>query len=149
MIPIMVIFAGIPQHTAQGISLLAMIPPSTLGVLTHWRMGNIRVGLVPGLIVGTLAGVWGGGSFAHLIAERELGLLYSVLLVYTAFRYLRTKPQRRRPLRPPQHKTPSSDTALAVPRPRPDRGAISGRGRAVLEEPESGAHPASIRDSTK
>jgi len=97
MIPMMVIFAGIPQHTAQGISLLAMIPPSALGVWTHWKMGNIRFGLLPGLIVGTLAGVWVGGSFAHLIAERELGLLYSVLLVYTAFRYLRTKPQRPAP----------------------------------------------------
>ena len=42
MIPIMVIFAGIAQHTAQGISLLAMIPASTVGAWTHWQEGNIR-----------------------------------------------------------------------------------------------------------
>jgi len=101
MIPLMVFFAGIPQHTAQGISLLAMIPASTLGALIHWRMGNIRLGILPGLIVGTLVGVFVGGSFAHLIPDRELSLLYSVLLVYTAFRYLRTKPGSHAPLSPP------------------------------------------------
>ena len=103
MIPMMVFFAGIPQHTAQGISLLAMIPASTLGAWIHWKMGNIRVSLLPGLIFGTLAGVFAGGSFAHLIPEEELSLLYSVLLVYTAVRYLRTKPRRPAPapLSPP------------------------------------------------
>ena len=91
MIPIMVIFAGITQHTAQGISLLAMIPASTVGAWTHWREGNIRTTRLPGLIAGVLAGVFVGGSFAHLIPERELRLLYAALLLYTALRYLRTK----------------------------------------------------------
>lgn len=89
MIPMMVVFAGIPQHTAQGISLLAMIPASTLGAWTHWREGNIRTGRLPGLVVGVLAGVLVGGSFAHLIPERELRLVYTAILLYTALRYLR------------------------------------------------------------
>ncbi|EKD21927.1 MAG: hypothetical protein ACD_87C00263G0001 [uncultured bacterium] len=38
-----------------------------------------------------LAGVYVGGSFAHLIPERELRLLYTVLLLYTSLRYLGTK----------------------------------------------------------
>ncbi len=91
MIPMMVIFAGIAQHTAQGISLLAMIPASTVGAWTHWQEGNIRTSRLPGLIAGVLAGVFVGGSFAHLIPERELRLLYTVLLLYTALRYLRKK----------------------------------------------------------
>lgn len=91
MIPMMVIFAGIPQHTAQGISLLAMIPASTLGAWTHWREGNIRTGRLPGLVVGVLTGVLVGGSFAHLIPERELRLVYTAILLYTALRYLRPR----------------------------------------------------------
>jgi len=91
MVPIMVLFAGIAQHTAQGISLLAMIPASTLGAWTFWKLGNVRTTLLPGLVVGVLAGVYVGGSVAHLIPERELGLLFSALLVYTASRYLQAK----------------------------------------------------------
>lgn len=91
MIPIMVLFAGIAQHTAQGISLLAMIPASTVGAWTHWKEGNIRTSRLPGLAAGVLAGVFVGGSFAHLIPETELRLIYTALLLYTALRYLRTK----------------------------------------------------------
>jgi uncharacterized membrane protein YfcA len=93
MVPMMVLFAGIPQVTAQGVSLLAMIPASALGAWTHWKLGNTRTKLLPGLIVGVLIGVYGGGSFAHLMPETGLRLVFTALLVYTAVRYLRTKPR--------------------------------------------------------
>ena len=93
MVPMMVLFAGIPQHTAQGISLLAMIPASAVGAWTHWKAGNTRTSLLPGLIAGVLAGVYAGGSFAHFMPEPGLRLVFTALLLYTATRYLRTKPQ--------------------------------------------------------
>jgi uncharacterized membrane protein YfcA len=92
MIPIMVLFADTGQHTAQGISLLAMIPASTVGVWTHWKMGNVRRAVLPGLIAGVLAGVTLGGSIAHIIPETELRIVYALLLAGMAVRYLRTKP---------------------------------------------------------
>ncbi|MDD5099821.1 MAG: sulfite exporter TauE/SafE family protein [Syntrophales bacterium] len=93
MVPMMVLFAGISQHTAQGVSLLAMIPASTVGAWTHWKAGNTRTTLLPGLIVGVLAGVYAGGSTAHLMPETGLRLVFTALLLYTATRYLRTKPK--------------------------------------------------------
>lgn len=91
MVPMMVLLAGMTQHTAQGISLLAMIPASTLGAWTHWKLGNTRTRILPGLVVGVLAGVYAGGSLAHRVAEMGLRLIFMILLVYTAIRYLRTK----------------------------------------------------------
>jgi uncharacterized protein len=93
MVPMMVIFAGIAQHTAQGISLLAMIPASAVGAWTHWKAGNTRKKLLPGLIAGVLVGVYAGGSFAHLIPETELRLVFAALMFYTATRYVRAKPK--------------------------------------------------------
>jgi len=93
MVPMMVLFAGINQVTAQGISLLAMIPASALGAWTHWKLGNTRTSLLPGLIVGVLVGVYGGGGIAHLVPETGLRLVFTALLVYTAVRYLRAKPK--------------------------------------------------------
>jgi uncharacterized membrane protein YfcA len=89
MVPMMVLFAGIEQHTAQGISLLAMIPASAFGAWTHRRLGNLRPSLLPGLITGVLVGVSAGGSIAHLMPEKELRLVFVALLLYTALRYLR------------------------------------------------------------
>jgi uncharacterized protein len=91
MVPMMVLFVGIVQHTAQGVSLLAMIPASMLGAWTHWRRGNTRTSILPGLVIGVLAGVYAGGSVAHVMPEMELRLIFTALLVYTAIRYLRTK----------------------------------------------------------
>jgi uncharacterized membrane protein YfcA len=93
MVPMMVLFAGVPQLTAQGISLLAMIPASAVGAWTHWKAGNTRTKLLPGLLAGVLAGVYAGGSFAHLMPETGLRLVFTALLLYTATRYLRTKPK--------------------------------------------------------
>jgi len=91
MVPMMVLFVGISQVAAQGISLLAMIPASTLGAWTHWKMGNTRTEIIPGLIVGALVGAYGGGSIAHRIPEEGLRVVFALLLVYTAVRYLRAK----------------------------------------------------------
>ncbi len=89
MVPMMVIFVGISQVAAQGISLLSMIPASTLGAWTHWKMGNTRTEIIPGLIAGVLVGAYGGGSFAHRMPEQALRAAFALLLAYTALRYLR------------------------------------------------------------
>jgi len=91
MVPMMVLFVGISQVTAQGISLLSMIPASTLGAWTHWKMGNTRTEIIPGLIAGVLVGAYVGGNFAHRLPEGVLRVVFALLLIYTALRYLRAK----------------------------------------------------------
>jgi len=91
MVPMMVLFVGIGQHTAQGISLLAMIPASLLGAWSHHQRGNVRTETLPGLIGGILIGTYLGGTVAHVLPETPLRLLFTVLLVYTGIRYLRTR----------------------------------------------------------
>lgn len=91
MVPMMVLFVGIGQVTAQGISLFSMIPASILGAWTHWKMGNTKTEIIPGLIVGVLVGAYGGGSFAHRLPEGALRVVFALLLVYTALRYLQAK----------------------------------------------------------
>jgi len=91
MVPMMILFIGVGQHTAQGISLLAMIPASALGAWSHHQRGNVRTETLAGLIGGILIGTYLGGSVAHLLPETPLRLLFTVLLAYTGIRYLRTK----------------------------------------------------------
>lgn len=93
MVPMMVLFVGISQVTAQGISLFSMIPASALGAWTHWKMGNTRTEIIPGLVVGVLIGSYGGGTFAHTIPDYALRVIFALLLIYTALRYLRAKPK--------------------------------------------------------
>ena len=91
MVPAMVVFAGMGQQIAQGISLLAMIPASATGALTHWRNGNVHMKILPGLVVGILPGTFLGGSLAHILPEVALRIIFAIVVVYTAIKNIRAK----------------------------------------------------------
>ena len=92
MIPAMVLLAGFDQHIAQGTSLLVMVPAGGMGAYTHWKLGNVRTGILPGIISGVLVGTWLGGTFAQVLSDTVLRVIFAVLLTWTGIRYLRTRP---------------------------------------------------------
>lgn len=92
MIPAMVLLAGFDQHVAQGTSLLVMVPAGGMGAYTHWKLGNVRTGILPGIISGVLVGTWLGGTFAQVLSDTVLRVIFAVLLTWTGIRYLRTRP---------------------------------------------------------
>jgi uncharacterized membrane protein YfcA len=89
MIPPMVILAGMSQHLAQGTSLLAMVPVSISGALTHYRLGNVQTDLIPGLVVGAVVGGYLGGTAANVIPDIYLKLIFSAVLVWLGLKYIR------------------------------------------------------------
>lgn len=94
MVPSMVLLTGFTQYTAQGSSLLAMIPAGGVGAFTHWRLGNVSASILPGLIPGILIGTYLGGSLAHILSEGALRIIFASVLIWTGIRYLRApKPQ--------------------------------------------------------
>lgn len=89
MVPAMVLFAGFTQHAAQGSSLLAIVPIGMVGAFTHWRLGNVNTAILPALIPGTLIGTYLGASFAHVLSELFLRILFAAVLLWTGVKYLR------------------------------------------------------------
>ncbi len=90
MIPAMVLLVGMDQHTAQGSSLLTMVPAGIVGAWTHLRFGNVETRLLRGLIPGVLIGTYAGGNIAHFLPEGTLRTVFAFMVVWTAFHYLRT-----------------------------------------------------------
>jgi len=91
MVPVMVLTAGFSQHAAQGSSLLAMVPAGTAGACTHWRLGNVALHLLPGIIPGILLGSYWGGCLAHLVNEEILRGIFAGVLIWIGIKYLRSK----------------------------------------------------------
>ena len=89
MVPAMVLLLGMPQHTAQGTSLLAMTPASLVGAYTHHRLGNVAVPVALGLVPGVFLGSFAGGELAHFLPEAALRTAFAAVLAWTAWRYLR------------------------------------------------------------
>jgi len=99
MVPAMVLLAGFSQYTAQGSSLLAMVPIGAVGAYTHWRLGNVNTGILPGLILGILLGSYLGGSFANLLPETLLRIIFAIILIRTGLKNLKVaKPDKQKQL---------------------------------------------------
>ena len=91
MVPLMVIIA-IPQHVAQGTSLVAIVPTAIVGAQAHRKRGYLDVALVIPLAIGGLI----GGFAASLVAlELDPVLLQrglAVLLVLAIVQLARRRP---------------------------------------------------------
>ncbi|OPY57908.1 MAG: Sulfite exporter TauE/SafE [Pelotomaculum sp. PtaU1.Bin035] len=94
MVPAMVLLTGFSQQTAQGSSLLAMVPVGVVGAFTHWRLGNVVTSVLPGFITGVLAGTFLGASLAHILPEIALRCIFAAILIWTGTRYLRVPTPR-------------------------------------------------------
>ncbi len=89
MVPPMVILGNMGQHLAQGTSLLAMIPISVSGALTHNKLGNVRKDIMWGLAAGSLIGGWLGATGAKALPEAHLRFLFAGVGIWMGIRYLR------------------------------------------------------------
>ena len=92
MIAFMILLAGFDQQSAQGSSLLAMIPLSAIGARTHWSLGSVEKAVLPGLIPGILAGTVVGGIAAAFLPEHILRVVFAAVLIVTGIRYCRKVP---------------------------------------------------------
>ena len=86
IVPLLGLGFGISQRIAQGTSLVAILPTSAIGALTHQRSGdvNLRAALwmggvgVPAALAGSALALW--------LPQRVLGGLFGVFLVLAATR---------------------------------------------------------------
>jgi len=90
MIPVMVLLVGLDQHTAQGSSLLTMVPAGIVGAWTHMALRQYRNAPTPGLIPGVLIGTYIGGNLAHFVQDGVLRSIFGIMLVWTGYQYLKT-----------------------------------------------------------
>jgi uncharacterized membrane protein YfcA len=88
LVPASTILLGLEQHQAQGVSLLVIIPTAISGAYSHYRRGNVdlRVALLlaPGAVIGGLA----GARVAQGLSGDQLRVVFGIILLYFALRYL-------------------------------------------------------------
>lgn len=89
MVPLMVVMGNIGQHTAQGTSLLAMIPASISGASTHYKLGNVKLDVAWGLATGSLVGTYFGATAANQLPDFYLKIAFAVVGVWMGTKYIR------------------------------------------------------------
>jgi uncharacterized membrane protein YfcA len=100
MVPGMVLFLGMTQHTAEGTSLLVIIPTALVGAYTHFRKGYVLLLAAAILGAGGIAGAFIGSRIALSVPAHTLRVIFGVYLVLLGVRMVIPARQREQPASP-------------------------------------------------
>ena len=92
MIPAMVYFLGIDQHTAQGTSLAVMLPPIGLfAAYNYYKAGQVNVWYAMFIAVSFMIGGYFGSKIALNLPENIMKKIFGIFLIIIALRLIFTK----------------------------------------------------------
>ncbi len=95
LVPMMVFILGIAQHTAQGISMLVIIP-TALVALWHFHKDKMVDYRMAGLLaLGAVSGAFITANFVQYIPGSDLKKLFGVFIIYTGIRMVMSKPKKQ------------------------------------------------------
>jgi uncharacterized membrane protein YfcA len=97
LIPLLVYFLHMNQHTAQGTSLFMQLPPLGLAALwMYWKKGQVDIQAGVVCAAGFFLGGYYGSKMAISISSKDLRELFGVFLIVAAV-LLWHKPESRIP----------------------------------------------------
>ena len=92
MIPALVYFLGVDQHTAQGTSVAIMLPPIGLfAAYNYYKAGQVNIWYAVIIAFAFLIGGFFGSKIALTLPENLMKKIFGILLILVALRMLFTK----------------------------------------------------------
>ena len=88
LVPLLVLWAALPQHQAHATSLAAIILTAAWGALTYARDGSVAFGAGLAIATGAIVGAWFGAALMHRLSARRLRQAFGVLAVVVAAQLL-------------------------------------------------------------
>jgi uncharacterized membrane protein YfcA len=92
VVPLLGLGFGIGQRIAQGTSLLALLPTSAIGALTHHRNGDVNLRAAMWMGGAGVPAALAGSALALWLPQRVLGGLFGVFLLAAAARMWPRRP---------------------------------------------------------
>jgi len=92
MIPAMVYFLGVDQHTAQGTSLAVMLPPIGLfAAYNYYKEGQVNIWYAFIIAAAFMIGGYFGSKIALNLSENLMKKIFGVFLLLTALKLIFSK----------------------------------------------------------
>lgn len=94
LVPMMVLILGIPQHTAQGVSMLVIIPTALVGIWHFHKKNLVDYRMAAYLATGAVCGALISSNLVQYIPAADLKKIFGVFIIYTGIRMVRTKAKK-------------------------------------------------------
>lgn len=88
LIPAMVLILGITQHTAQGISMLVIIPTAIVSVWHFHKEQLINYQVALYIAAGAVVGALISANFVQYVPANELKRVFGVFVIYSGIKML-------------------------------------------------------------
>ncbi len=89
IVPALVFFLGMSQHSAQGTSLgLLLLPAGILAVMNYYKAGHVDLKVVGLLALGFIAGSYFGSKWSLALPQDTVRKIFAIFLFYTAFKMI-------------------------------------------------------------
>lgn len=88
LVPMMVFILGIAQHTAQGISMLVIIPTSLVSIWYFYKEKLINYQAALYMATGAVIGALISANFAQNIPASELKRIFGIFVIYSGLRMI-------------------------------------------------------------
>ena len=89
MIPALIYFAGFSQHTAQGTTLCAMVPPiGILAAIAYYRAGYADIKTAAIISAAFIIGAYLGSKIAISLNPHLLKKIFGFILLYISLRMI-------------------------------------------------------------
>jgi uncharacterized protein len=91
MVPLLVLWTRLPQHRANGTSLLAIVPIALVGVFVYYFQGSrpqVDAGFALLLVIGSVLGAYLGARLMYRIPEAQLKAGVAVVLLLVGLKEL-------------------------------------------------------------
>ena len=92
MIPAMVYFLGVDQHTAQGTSLVVMLPPIGLfAAYNYYKDGQVNIWYAVIIAITFMIGGYFGSKIALNLPEQLMKKIFALFLILVALKLIFSK----------------------------------------------------------
>ncbi len=92
MIPALVYFLGVDQHTAQGTSVAIMLPPIGLfAAYNYYKAGQVNIWYAVIIAIAFMVGGYFGSVIALKFPENLMKKIFGILLILVALRMIFSK----------------------------------------------------------
>lgn len=89
IVPALVYFLGMSQHSAQGTSLgLILLPVGIFAVLNYYKQGHIDIKIVWLLAIGFVAGSFWGSRISLSLSQETVKKFFAILMILVAVKML-------------------------------------------------------------